>query len=59
VTPPAQEQTEVINLMDALKKSVQQVKPPARASSNGKKPAKAPSARERSSSKKTAKRKSG
>jgi DNA end-binding protein Ku len=54
VTPPVPEQTEVINLMDALKKSVQQVKPPVRPASNGKKPAKAAAAssRQRSGAKK-------
>lgn len=63
VTPPAAEQADVINLMDALKKSVQQVATPkAAAESNDKKPSRksAPSTRQRSAARKTgAKRKSG
>jgi DNA end-binding protein Ku len=54
VTPPVTEQAEVINLMDALKKSVQQVAPPEKASTNGKKPSRATatSARQRTAAKK-------
>jgi non-homologous end joining protein Ku len=53
VTPPVTEQAEVINLMDALKKSVQQVAPPAKVS-NGKKPSRATasSSRQRTAAKK-------
>jgi DNA end-binding protein Ku len=61
VAPPATEEPQVINLMEALKQSVQQVKPPKReAASQKKKPAKktAPSApKGAKAKKKTAKRK--
>lgn len=40
VTPPAEEEPEVINLMEALKASVQQVRPPEKKTAAAKKPAK-------------------
>lgn len=40
VSPPSEEAPQVINLMDALKASVQQVKPPTKAAAAQKKPAK-------------------
>jgi DNA end-binding protein Ku len=65
VSPPPVEQTDVINLMDALKESVQQVKPPKKTekakSAASKKPAgkTAASKRQRSAGQKTKKKKSG
>jgi DNA end-binding protein Ku len=58
VSPPESQEPGVINLMDALKQSVQQVKPPKRAA-EGEKPAKktAASAEQRSTEEKTEGRK--
>ncbi len=55
VTPPADEEPQVINLMDALKASVQQVKVPTKAAAAQKKPAKKVSAskKKRTTKKKT------
>jgi DNA end-binding protein Ku len=54
VTPPAEEAPQVINLMEALKASVQQVKPPQKVSAAREKPARKMSAAKR---KRPAKRK--
>jgi DNA end-binding protein Ku len=58
VTPPASQEPGVINLMDALKQSVQQVKPPKRAAES-EKPAKktAASAKQRTAEERTSGRK--
>ncbi len=53
VTPPSEEEPAVINLMDALKASVQQVKPPTKTAASGRKPAKKMAASKKKAAKKT------
>ena len=62
VTPPSEEEPQVINLMEALKASVQQVKVPTKASAASRKPAKKMAASKKKAAKKAApakKKKSG